>query len=275
MLFNPAPALIRLFFSASFLVFIIFYGTYIFEKDIAVNFSDRHFSPDAAYWFGTDNLGRDLWSRCFQGAIISLQIGIGAAVISSFIAITLALFSRISKHIDDAIRLLTDAMLSLPHLLLLILICFTFGGGKEGVLLAVSLTHWPRLFIVLRAEAEKVEASDYLLLTRRLGRSHLYCFWKHYLPVLLPQWITGALLIFPHAILHAAALSFLGFGLTASEPSLGLLLADALRFISRGNWWMVLFPGLMLFLLVLLADQIAKSIKSLWLRSEHAELTGN
>lgn len=272
MLYNQLPSIIR--FSFSFLCFWVFivYGLSIFDSEVPVDFLNRHSPPSHEYWFGTDNLGRDLWMRCVQGAINSLQIGLGAAVFSSLLAIFLALASRVHRYIDSVIRMLTDAMLSLPHLLLLILLCFTFGGGKSGVLLAVSLTHWPRLFMVLRSEAEKVESSDYLLLTRRLGKSKLYCFLKHYYPVLFPQWVTGALLIFPHAILHAAALSFLGFGMTASEPSLGLLLSDALRFISRGNWWMVVFPGLSLFLLVILAEQLAKSFQSLWLRSSHAQI---
>jgi peptide/nickel transport system permease protein len=159
-------------------------------------------------------------------------------------------------------------MLSMPHLLLLILICFTLGGGKSGVVLAVALTHWPRLALILRAEAERVAHSDYLMLTRRLGHGHFYCWRHHYLPALLPQWLTGTLLMFPHAVLHSAALSFLGFGLAQHEPSLGLLLADALRFISHGNWWLVLFPGLMLFSLVMLFDQFARAVHRLWLRGD-------
>ncbi|EAZ1334844.1 ABC transporter permease, partial [Salmonella enterica subsp. enterica] len=142
------------------------------------------------------------------------------------------------------------------------------GGGKSGVIAAVALTHWPRLALILRADAERVAQSDYLTLTYRLGHGHLYCWRYHYFPALLPQWLTGTLLMFPHAVLHSAALSFLGFGLAPHEPSLGLLLADALRFISHGNWWLVLFPGLMLFTLVMLFDQFARAIQRLWLRSD-------
>lgn len=72
----------------------------------------------------------------------------------------------------------------------------------------------------------------------------------------------------PHAVLHSAALSFLGFGLAPHEPSLGLLLADALRFISHGDWWLVLFPGLMLFSTVMLFDQLARAVHRLWLRGD-------
>ncbi|MGL4889914.1 MAG: ABC transporter permease subunit, partial [Aeromonas veronii] len=94
--------------------------------------------------------------------------------------------------------------------------------------------------------------------------------WRtHLLPGLLPQWFIGTLLMFPHAVLHSAALSFLGFGLAAHEASLGLLLADALRYLAGGGWWLALFPGLMLLLLVLLFDQATRALQQLlWHRSE-------
>ena len=268
MLYNPAPVLLRLFVSASLLLIITCCGVLALQDPLAVNLLARHLPPDTQHWFGTDNLGRDLWIRCFQGALTSLQIGVGAALCSGFIALMMAAISRINRHFDTLVRLLTDAMLSMPHLLLLILICFTLGGGKNGVIMAVAFTHWPRLALILRAEAERVAQSDYLMLTRRAGRRALYCWRHHYLPALLPQWLTGTLLMFPHAVLHSAALSFLGFGLAPHEPSLGLLLADALRFISYGNWWLVLFPGLMLFILVMLFDQLARAVQRLWLRND-------
>ncbi|HGL6687273.1 TPA: ABC transporter permease [Citrobacter amalonaticus] len=266
MLYNPAPVLIRLLFSAVCLSFIGLYGFMSLNDPITVNLLSRHLPPDSIHWFGTDNLGRDLWTRCFQGALTSLQIGTGAALCSGIIALFMAAISRLHPRLDILMRLMTDAMLSMPHLLLLILICFTLGGGKWGVILAVAFTHWPRLALILRAEAVRIAHSDYLTLTHRLGRGGFYCWRNHYLPALFPQWLTGTLLMFPHAVLHSAALSFLGFGLAPHEPSLGLLLSDALRFLSHGNWWLVLFPGLMLFTLVMLFDQFARAIQRLWLR---------
>ena len=258
----------RLILSVTCLLFIAGYGYATLSQPPEVNLLARHLSPDIQHWFGTDNLGRDVWLRCFQGAFTSLQIGVGAALCSGVIALVMAAVARIHPRLDLLMRLITDAMLAMPHLLLLILICFTLGGGKSGVIAAVALTHWPRLALILRADAERVAQSDYLTLTYRLGHGHLYCWRYHYFPALLPQWLTGTLLMFPHAVLHSAALSFLGFGLAPHEPSLGLLLADALRFISHGNWWLVLFPGLMLFTLVMLFDQFARAIQRLWLRSD-------
>ena len=78
--------------------------------------------------------------------------------------------------------------------------------------------------------------------------------------------MVGALLIFPHAVLHSAGLSFLGFGLAPHEPSLGLLLSDALRYLSSGDWWLAFYPGLTLVILVLTIDQLARSLQRIWLR---------
>ena len=138
MLYNPTPTLIRLLLSFSCLLFIAVYGAAMLDNPLSVNLLARHLPPDALYWFGTDNLGRDLWIRCFQGALTSLQIGIGAALCSGFIALVMAAVSRIHPRLDVLMRLITDAMLSMPHLLLLILICFTLGGGKNGVIMAAA-----------------------------------------------------------------------------------------------------------------------------------------
>ena len=90
MLYNPTPTLIRLLLSFSCLLFIAVYGAAMLDNPLSVNLLARHLPPDALYWFGTDNLGRDLWIRCFQGALTSLQIGIGAALCSGFIALVMA-----------------------------------------------------------------------------------------------------------------------------------------------------------------------------------------
>jgi len=136
MLNNPAPALLRFVLSALLLALLTVYGVSLLSADIPLDLLARYQAPSAAHWFGTDNLGRDLWLRCFQGALTSLQIGIGAALCSGIIAMLVASLTLIHPTIDHLLRLIIDTLLSLPHLLLLILICFTVGGGKQGVILA-------------------------------------------------------------------------------------------------------------------------------------------
>lgn len=266
MIYDPNKPLIRLLFVALALIVLVVYGFSVSDTDITMDFLARHQAPSLQYWFGTDNLGRSLWLRCFQGMLSSLNIGVTSAVVSGIIALVFAGISSINSYCDYLVRGVVDALLALPHLLLLILICFTLGGGQQGVIWAVALTHWPKLTLILRGEIQRIREADYVILSKRIGNSSFDCVRKHYLPMLLPQWIIGTLLMFPHAVLHSAALSFLGFGQAAHEPSLGLLLSDALRYLSTGAWWMVVFPGLILMCLVLIFDQLAKALQQLWLR---------
>ncbi len=267
MTYNPNKALIKLVISLLCLFALGAYATWLSQTDVDINLLDRRQAPSWVHLFGTDNLGRDLWDRVFQGIATSLQIGTIAAFSSGLIALVMAGLSSFSKTMDYIIRGCIDSLLALPHLLLLILICFTLGGGKAGVIWAVALTHWPKLTLILRSELLRVQQTDYIMLSKRIGNSALYRCRYDYLPMILSQWLVGTLLMFPHAILHSAALSFLGFGLSPHEASLGILLSDALRYLSTGAWWLAMFPGIALVGLVLLFDQFAKAVQQLWLRS--------
>ena len=266
MTYNPNRALLRLSASLLLLLCLIAYGVSVSGVDVSVDLLARRQAPSSAFWFGTDSLGRDLWLRCFQGMTTSLQIGLIAAFSSGALAMLASSLCAVNKTLDFIVRGVIDSLLALPHLLLLVLICFTLGGGKQGVILAVALTHWPRLALILRGEILRIRETDFVMLSYRLGNSRFYCWRHHLLPLLLPQWIIGTLLMFPHAVLHSAALSFLGFGLAPHDPSLGLLLADALRYLSSGAWWLALFPGLILVGLVLVFDQFARALQQLWIR---------
>ncbi|MBO1916404.1 ABC transporter permease subunit [Providencia rettgeri] len=182
--------------------------------------------------FGTDNLGRDLFARTFQGVATSLQIGLMAAVTSGFIALVMAGLSSISKVMDYVVRGVIDAMLALPHLFITGIDLFYVGWWKNGVIWAVALTHWPKLALILRSELQRVSQSDYIMLSQRIGNSAFYRWRYHYLPMILPQWMVGTLLMFPMRFLQCGV-KFLRLFI-AHEPSLGILLSDALRYLSTG-----------------------------------------
>ncbi|MGL5224851.1 MAG: ABC transporter permease [Aeromonas sp.] len=269
MLFNPLPSLLRLGLALSGLLLLAGYGWSLSHQDVPMDLLACQAAPSWEHWFGTDQMGRDLWQRTFQGSFTSLALGLGTALCSGLLAMLIASLSLVHPHCQAAVRLVIDAMLALPHMLLLILICFSVGGGLHGVILAVALTHWPKLALILCAQGQRIVASEYVVLARCQGMGPLRRWRTHLLPALLPQWFIGTLLMFPHAVLHSAALSFLGFGLAAHEASLGLLLADSLRYLAAGSWWLALFPGLMLLLLVLLFDQVARALQQLlWRRSQ-------
>lgn len=226
-----------------------------------MQFDARLAPPSFAHWFGTDALGRELWARTLAGLALSFWVGCLAALLSTLIALTLATLASLSPRLDALVSLLIDTLLSVPHLILLMLIAFALGGGTQAVIIAVALTHWPSLARVLRAELLRLRQAPYVRISRALGKSRWFVLHGHLLPHLLPHCVVGALLLFPHAILHEAALTFLGFGLSPSQPAIGVLLADAMRYLNGGYWWLGVFPGLGLLLMVLSFDRLASHLR--------------
>lgn len=231
---------------------------------IDADFSARLQPPSLFHWFGTDQLGHDMLARTVHGLNLSLWVGLTAAAISVAIAVLLAIFATTCGRWADAIvAFLVDAAMGLPHLVLLILISFALGGGTTAVIVAVAVTHWPRLTRILRAEILQLRHAEFVVASRRMGKSWAQIGRQHFLPHLWPQLLVGLILLFPHAILHEASLTFLGFGLEPSKPAIGVLLADSLRHLMAGKWWLGLFPGLCLLLLVLCFDAIGNGLRLL------------
>ncbi|MFS3128751.1 ABC transporter permease [Nocardioides sp. Bht2] len=225
---------------------------------------DRRQAPSPDAWFGTDWLGRDVFARTLVGLRLSLFVGVVAATASALIAITLAAASAVfGRWVSAVVNWLVDLFLALPHLVLLILIAFALGGGTKAVVIAVALTHWPTLTRVLQAQARVVVSSDYVALSRGFGRSRRFIMARHVVRHLVPHFVVGLVLLFPHAILHEAALSFLGLGVDPSRPAIGILLSESMRYLSSGMWWLAVLPGLCLLLLVKSVDSIGDNLRRL------------
>ncbi|GIF77224.1 ABC transporter permease [Asanoa siamensis] len=219
--------------------------------------------PSAAHWFGTDRLGRDMLARTLVGLRLSLVVGTTAALASAVIAVVLATVSvTVGRWAETAVNWLVDFFLALPHLVLLILLAFALGGGTQAVIIAVAITHWPTLTRVLQAQARQVVASEYVASSRALGTSGFALARGHLLPHLLPHFVVGTALMFPHAILHEAALSFLGLGIDPSQPAIGILLSDSMKVLSAGMWWLAVLPGVCLLVMVKLVDSIGENLRS-------------
>lgn len=226
--------------------------------------TQRNQPPHLAHPFGTDWLGRDMLSRSLHGMSLSLRIGLLAAAISALIGIGLGLVAgTLGGWVDAVIIWIIDVFFSLPHLVLLILIAFAVGGGITGVIIAVALTHWTSLARVIRAEVLQVNSSDYVQLSHRLGRSSLWIARHHMVPHIIPQLLVGLILLFPHAILHEAALSFIGIGLSPHIPAIGIILAESMRHLSTGYWWLGIMPGVLLLLSVKAFDWLGENVRAL------------
>lgn len=216
---------------------------------------------------GTDLLGRDVALRTLVALAQSVQVGLFAAASSTMVAVVLGLAATVGRLADRVVGVLTELALGLPHFVLLIMIAFAAGGGTTGVVVAIALTHWPRLSRVLRHEAQAVAASEYVAISRALGRSWLWIARHHLASHLLPQIIAGFIMIFPHAILHEAGLSFIGLGIEPHLPSIGIMLADSLREIMAGHWWVAAAPGLGLMLVALLFERFGEALRQ-WSETE-------
>jgi peptide/nickel transport system permease protein len=234
------------------------------DKGLAVNFAQRNLAPTWQHPLGTDWLGRDMLVRTVKGLRISLGIGMAAALSSTVISLVLGLAAAVcGRRIDALVTAMVDVVISTPHLVLLILISFAMGGGSLGVIVAVALSHWTRLARIVRAEILQLKNADYVLLSRHLGRKPAWIACHHLLPNLLPQFLVGLILLFPHAIMHAAGLTFLGFGLPPHTPAIGVLLSEAMRHISTGYWWLAVGPGLALLFFVKLFDLLGGAVRCL------------
>ncbi|AMD17976.1 peptide ABC transporter permease [Methanobrevibacter sp. YE315] len=245
------------------LLLVVISSLFINSNDITTNFRIMNQPPSFEHLFGTDWMGRDMFTRTLKGLGLSVQIGTGASILSSIIAIAMALMGSINKYLDSLMSWLIDLFLSIPHILLIILISIALGGGAFGVTMGVAVTHWTSLARVLRAEIKQINTSDYVKLSQRFGKSKLWIARKHILPLVITQIIVGTILIFPHAIMHEASVTFLGFGLSPHEPAIGIILSESMKYLATGDWWLALFPGLALLILVLLFDIAGENIKKL------------
>ncbi|OEU41573.1 peptide ABC transporter permease [Methanosarcina sp. Ant1] len=247
-------------FTSLLLLTIVISSVFLGDESLQTNFGSKNLNPSPEHPFGTDWMGRDMFIRTLKGLGLSILIGAFASTISSILAIILGLLSSTGKMADSIISWLVDLFLSIPHLLLIIIISIGFGGGATGIIVGVALTHWTSLTRVVRAEIKQLKTQEYIHISINLGKSKLWIATKHILPHLIPQIFLGTILMFPHAILHEASATFLGFGLSPHEPAIGIILSESMKYLSAGYWWLAFFPGLSLLIVVLAFDMIGDNL---------------
>lgn len=247
-----------------FFIVIIIAGSVINPEKFSIDLINKNQSPSLNHIFGTDWIGRDMFFRTLKGLSISMKIGVLSSIISGIIAVVLGVIGpTCGKRVDSVITWFIDLVLSVPHTLIIILISMAAGGGLKGIVMGVSLTHWTSLTRIIRAEVMQVKEADYTKIAKNFGKSNLYIAKNHILPHIIPQLLVGIVLIFPHAILHEASVTFLGFGLQSHEPAIGIILSEAMKYLTSGKWWLAFFPGLSLVLVSMMMDNMGKKIGKL------------
>ena len=256
--------MLSLTISVSIILLTILISYLLSPANLITDFTKKSLSPNLQHPFGTDWLGRDMFTRTLKGLRLSLFVGFLGAFVGALIATVLGIAAAtLGKKVDSAISWLVDMFIGMPHLIFIILISFAVGGGIRGVVFGVAFTHWPSLTRIIRGEVYAIKSCEYIQISRNLGKSNWYIARKHILPHILPQIMVGFLLLFPHAIIHEASITFLGFGLSVQTPSIGLILSEAVKHISIGDWWLAIFPGLILVCVVKSFDNIGEHFRVL------------
>ncbi|HIR49976.1 MAG TPA: ABC transporter permease [Candidatus Avoscillospira avicola] len=237
-------------------------GALIPESAYASDYLAAKLPPSWEHPFGTDSLGRDLLMRTLKGLSISMTVGIAASAISAVIAVLVGIAAATgAQWVDAAINWVIDLVMGVPHTILVILISFALGRGLKGLLIGIAATHWCSLARLIRGEVLQLRSETYIAVSRRLGKGSGWILVHHLLPHLVPQFFVGLILTFPHAILHEASISFLGFGLPPEQPAIGIILSESMKYLSTGMWWSAVFPGLLLVAIVLLVDRLGDQLR--------------
>ncbi|MBH0171416.1 MAG: ABC transporter permease [Bacillota bacterium] len=215
------------------------------------NLADKHISPSAEHWFGTDEFGRDILSRIIYGARISLWVGFfsvaGSVIIGSLLGIIAGYYG---KWIDGIISRIFDILLAFPSILLAIAVVSVLGPSLKNALIAIAIINIPTFGRLLRSRVLSVKEEEYITAARAIGMSDFRILIHHILPNSLAPIIVQGTLAIAAAIIEAAALGFLGMGAQPPTPEWGKMLADSKDFIIQAPWT-VLFPGLAIMLTVL------------------------
>lgn len=247
-IFSSINKNILLFFGASIVLFFIIvaiFAPYIATYDPSVtNLYNRFSPPSAEHFFGTDDIGRDVFSRVVYGTRVSLFVGFIAVGISLIIGVVLGLASGYyGGKIDSIIMRFTDIMLSFPTFFLILAVIAFLKPSLVNVMVVIGLTGWMGVARLVRAEVMSVKNREYITAAILQGLSHKRIMFKHILPnVLSPVFVTATLSI-AGAILLESSLSFLGLGVQPPTPSWGNILTDGQQNIINA-WWLSLFPGL-------------------------------
>jgi len=215
------------------------------------NLMNSEMPPDGEFWFGTDQQGRDIYSRVCYGAQISVTVGLASQLANSIIGTTLGLTAGYwGGWWDDFVSGLTNLMLAIPSLIFALAIMAILGPGLPSLLIALGLTNWSLTCRISRAQALSLKSQGYVQAARVLGYGDLRIMFTQLLPNMLGPLIVVATLGIGGAVLAEAALSFLGLGIRPPFPSWGSMLSEARDQIATAPW-LSIFPGLAIFLTVL------------------------
>lgn len=216
------------------------------------------------YWLGTDDQGRDLLSAMLYGMRTSLLVGVSSAVIALTIGAVLGLVSAWAGGKTDALIMrIVDIQLSFPPILIALILLAVLGQGVDKIILALVVTQWAYYARTVRGSALLERRRSYVDAARSMALSNPRILLRHILPNCLPPLIVVATMRIAYAIMLEATLSFLGIGLPVTEPSLGLLIANGFDYLMSGDYWISVFPGITLLVLIVAINLVGDALRDI------------
>ncbi|MBM7713078.1 ABC transporter permease [Siminovitchia sp. FSL H7-0308] len=223
-------------------------GYTYYEQD----FTKKNLHPNAEHWFGTDSAGRDLFTRSWYGARISLFIGSMAALIDFLIGVVYGGISAIKGgRTDNVMMRIAEILYSIPYLLVVILVMIVMERGIWPIIIALSITGWIQMARLVRGQVLQLKEQEFVHASNALGAKMGWVLRKHMIPNTLGPILVNITLTVPTAIFAEATLSFLGLGVQAPQASWGTLVSDSLGSIHVGNFYQLFIPAILISLTML------------------------
>ena len=218
--------------------------------------------PSEIFWFGTDEFGRDIFSRTIYAGRLSLLVGAAVVALSAVIGVTLGLLAGFFKRLDTPIARLIDAMMAFPDILLAIALVAALGPSLTTVIIALSVVYSPRLARIVRASTLVIRELPYVEAAQALGISTFHIMTRHVLRNLVSPILVQGTFLFASAMLAEAGLSFLGLGVSPEIPTWGTMIAAGRQYIGQADW-MTYFPGFAIILSVLSLQMVGDGLRDM------------
>ena len=218
--------------------------------------------PSEMFWFGTDEFGRDVFSRTIYAGRLSLMVGAAVVVLSAIMGVTLGLLAGFFQRLDTPIARLIDAMMAFPDILLAIALVAALGPSLATVIVALSVVYSPRLARIVRASTLVIRELPYVEAAQSLGISTFHIMTRHVLRNLISPIIVQCTFLFASAMLAEAGLSFLGLGVSPEIPTWGTMIAAGRQYIGQADW-MTYFPGFAIIFSVLSLQMVGDGLRDM------------